>query len=77
MGYAFLKNKNGYYSFDFQVVSEARLEGSVVGSLKSWHLNGFSWMVPMTTKLRAGIEYHHLCCETVMPQECLSSLMLL
>lgn len=76
MGYAFFKNKNGYYSFYFQVISEARLEGSVLGSLKFWHLNGFSGMVPMTTKLSAGIEYH-LCCEIVMPQKCLSSLMLL
>lgn len=69
MGYTFFKNKNGHYSFDFQVISEARLEGSVSRALKFWHVNGFSYMVPMTTKLLAGIEYH-LCCKifvTEMP----------
>lgn len=51
-----------------KLISKARRSGSILMGLKFWHLNGFSSMVPMTTKLRAGIEYH-LDCEIFMPQK--------
>lgn len=68
----FKQNESGYYSSDFQVINEIRVEGRVLMSSKFWHFYGFSWMVSMTTKLSTRTKCQ-VCCEVFMLQKCLSS----